>query len=64
MVDFQCSWGLTWSYLLCVRVWFVVPWRSRVVSAKTRGTKVLYLAEVGQYGAGGTIYPIKGITGV
>lgn len=32
--------------------------------SRTRGTKVLYLAEIGQYGAGGAIHPVKGVTGV
>lgn len=51
-------------YLLCIRMWFFMPRRCRVVSSKTRGTKVLYLAKVSQYGAGGTIHPIKAVTGV
>lgn len=53
-----------WSYLLRVRLRLLVPWRGRVAPSKTRGTKVLYLAQVSQYGAGGAIHPIKGITGV
>lgn len=56
--------SLMWLYLLYVRVRFLVPWWGRMVSSKARGTKVLYLAKVCQYGAGGTIHPIKGITGV
>lgn len=41
-----------------------MPRESRVVPSMMWGTKVLYLAEVSQYGAGGTIHPIKSIAGV
>lgn len=56
--------GLLWSYPLCVRLRLLVPRRGGVVPSERRGTKVLYLAEVSQYGAGGAIHPVKGITGV
>lgn len=52
------------SYLLCVGARPLVPRRGTLAPSKRRGTKVLDLAEVGQYGAGGTIHPVKGIAEV
>lgn len=52
------------SYLLCVGARPLVPRRGTLAPSKRRGTKVLDLAEVGQYGTGGTINPVKGVAGV
>lgn len=56
----SCSEG----YLLCVGARYPVPRQCGVVSSGTRGTEVFCLAEVGQYGAGGTVHPVKCIAGV
>lgn len=58
------KYSLLWSYLLWVRVRFLVPGWGRGASSETRRAKVLYLAKVSQYGASGTIHPVKRITGV
>lgn len=52
------------GYLL--RMWksFLMPWQWGVVPSNLRGTKILNLAEVRQYGARGAIHAIKRIAGV
>lgn len=42
----------------------LVPWEAGVVPSRTGRAKVLNLTEIRQYGAGGTIHPVKSIAGV